>query len=694
MRYLYKTFLATLLITLTLPAFGRIDSSSALSPESSHPKTLREIISSLQEGHYKRVAIDDALSHELFEKYFDDLDPARSYFYASDIEQFRNVETELDDALLKGELAPAYAIFNLYRQRVQERLEYAIGLLEGDYPFDFGLDEQLATDRTDAPWATSADELDELWRKRIKSALLSLKLADKALDEAKTIVLKRYRNQLTRNEQANSEDVFQAYANALAALYDPHTQYFSPRRSENFQINMSLSLEGIGAVLQNENEFTRIVRLVPAGPAEKTGLLKASDLIIGVGQGEDGDIEDVVGWRLDDVVQKIRGPKDSVVRLQVRSSDADDAPVRIVRIVRNQVKLEEQSAQKRILEFDHLGQHHKIGVVEIPTFYIDFNALQRGDKDYKSTTRDVEKLVNELKQQDITGLIIDLRDNGGGSLREANELVGLFISRGPTVQIRDQQGYIRVLGDRDPKVAYSGPMAVLVNRLSASASEIFAGAMQDYQRAIIVGDQTFGKGTVQTLQPLQHGQLKMTNAKFYRISGASTQHKGVVPDIAFPTLYDHSTIGESALDGALPWDEVHEAPHGQFLGASPFLSALIELHRQRTLTNPDFIFMNQQVQEVQKLREKQTMSLNETSVKQERERSEAQQLANENKRRTGKQLTPVNSLSELEESQEKDSRGNPISPEAEALLEESGRILVDMIALTHKYVATSPERTQ
>jgi carboxyl-terminal processing protease len=688
MRYLFKPLLYVLFVTLTLPAFGRID-SAPLVPEQSHSKTLLEIVDSLQEGHYKRIDINDTLSGQLLKQYFDDLDPARSYFYAADLNKFQGLSTQLDDTLRSGDLTPAYDIFNLYRQRVQERLEYAVNLLESDYPFDFGLNEQLNTDRKDADWATSEQELNEIWRKRIKSALLSLKLADKEIEEAKKVVLKRYRNQLTRNEQANSEDVFQAYANALAALYDPHTQYFSPRRSENFQINMSLSLEGIGAVLQNENEFTRIVRLVPAGPAEKTGLLKASDLILGVGQGEDGEIEDVVGWRLDDVVQKIRGPKDSVVRLQVRSSDADDAPVRIVRIVRNQVKLEEQSAQKRVLEFDHMGQHHKIGVVEIPTFYIDFNALQRGDKDYKSTTRDVEKLVNELKQEDITGLIIDLRDNGGGSLREANELVGLFISRGPTVQIRDQQGYIRVLGDRDPKVAYSGPMAVLVNRLSASASEIFAGAMQDYQRAIIVGDQTFGKGTVQTLQPLQHGQLKMTNAKFYRISGASTQHKGVVPDITFPTLYDHTAIGESALDGALPWDEVHEAPHGQFLGASPFLDALNELHRTRTESDPDFIFMSQQVQEVKKQREKQTLSLNEAAVKQERERMEAQQLANENKRRAGKHLPPVTSLSELEESLEKDSRGNPVSPEAEALLEESGRILVDMVALTHKFIASN-----
>lgn len=659
--------------------------NNALEAMPEHSSTIVEIMESLKLSHYKRLEVNDALSHKLLNQYLDDLDPSRSYFYQADIEQFKQYDSTLDDALLDGDLKAAYEIFNLFQERSDERLNYALKLLESDFKFDFTREETLTADRSESAWITSREAMDDLWRKRIKSALLNLKLADKTEAEARDILIKRYQNQQSRSHQVNTEDVFQSYANALTSQYDPHTQYFSPRRSENFQINMSLSLEGIGAVLQSEEEFTKIVRLVPAGPAEKTGLLKASDLILGVGQGEDGEIEDVVGWRLDDVVQKIRGPKDSVVRLQVRSSDADDAPLRIVRIVRNKVKLEEQSAQKRILEVDYHGQKAKLGIIEIPTFYIDFAALQRGDKNYKSTTRDVEKLVKELEQEGINGLIIDLRDNGGGSLREANELVGLFISRGPTVQIRDQRGAIRVLGDRNPKIAYSGPMAVMVNRLSASASEIFAGAMQDYQRAIVIGGQTFGKGTVQTLQPLQHGQLKLTNAKFYRISGESTQHKGVIPDIALPTLYDLDEIGESALDGALVWDQVHKQPHGSFLGASPFLKTLIEQHQMRIKSNPDFVFMHEQVDHLQKRREKDQITLQESALQQERDESEQWQIDSENRRRVSKGLEPIAKLSELEDEQEKDAQGRPINPQSEAMLEESARILLDMVVLSNKY---------
>lgn len=658
-----------------------------LQAEPDHKNTIVEIMESLKLGHYKQMTVDDALSSKLLDKYLDDLDPSRSYFYASDVDSFQRYRTQLDDDLLEGNLAAAYEIFNTYQARNRERLTYALELLENNFAFNFERDETLEADRSESAWMLDRSAMNDLWRKRIKSALLSLKLADKTVDEAKEILVKRYKNQLNRTDQVNNEDVFQSYANALTSQYDPHTQYFSPRRSENFQINMSLSLEGIGAVLQSEDEFTKIVRLVPAGPAEKTGQLKASDLILGVGQGDEGEIEDVVGWRLDDVVQKIRGPKDSVVRLQVRSSDADDAPLRTIRIIRNKVKLEEQSAQKRVLELDYQGQQVKLGVIEIPTFYIDFAALQRGDKNYKSTTRDVEKLITELQKDGIHGLIIDLRDNGGGSLREANELVGLFINRGPTVQIRDQEGYIRVLGDRNPKIAYSGPMAVMVNRLSASASEIFAGAMQDYQRAIVIGGQTFGKGTVQTLQPLQHGQLKLTNAKFYRISGDSTQHKGVIPDISFPTLYDHEEIGESALDGALVWDKVPKQPHGAFIGASSFLKPLIQRHQERISTNPDFQFMNEQVAELEKRREKNEISLREETLKKERSDSEAWQLDSENRRRAQKGLEPISKLSDLEAELEKDAQGRPINPQSEAMLEESGRILMDMVVFTQKFTA-------
>ncbi|MDF2182035.1 carboxy terminal-processing peptidase [Neptuniibacter sp. CAU 1671] len=657
-----------------------------------HSSTLVEIADTLKLGHYNRINLDDALSGRIFEQYLKDVDPAKSYLLQSDIDEFEVYRTTFDDQIKAGDLSGAYLIYNRFQSRLEERLTAIIALLESDQSFDFTVAESLNNDREKAPWAKTQSELDQLWHRRVKSALLNLKLAGKTDEEARELVLKRYKNQQQRAEQIKSEDVFQTFANAFTEQFDPHTQYFSPRSSENFQINMSLSLEGIGAVLKSENEFTQIVRLVPAGPADKTGQLKASDMIVGVGQGDEGEFEDVVGWRLDDVVDLIRGPKDTVVRLQVKSPERENAPVRVVRIVRNKVKLEEQSAQKRVLELNHFGRDFRLGVIEIPAFYIDFAALQKGDANYKSTSRDVEKLINELKTENIDGLIIDLRNNGGGSLREANETVGLFINRGPTVQVKDSTGRIEVLGDHDPKLAYDGPMAVLVNRLSASASEIFAGAIQDYNRGIIIGGQTFGKGTVQTLLPLDHGQLKLTNAKFYRISGDSTQNRGVHPDISFPTLYDPEIIGESALDQALDWDTVRSAPHGNYIEISPFITELEARYEERTSKDPDFQFMREQIAHLDELKaEDALVPLQESALKQQRDEMEGWQLEAENRRRAAKQLPLFKSLTELTESLETDAQGKPINPEAEAMLAESGRILIDLMYLTLKYSAASAD---
>jgi len=665
--------------------------SAALTLESEpvHKQTALEVVEGLQSSHYARKVLNDELAAELLASYLDDLDPARLYFTQPDIERFKAFSSVLDDEFKQGNVDRAFEIYNEYLTLTEQQINFNIDLLSNKLSsIRFDVEESIDTDRSDNSWPASAEDRKELWRKRVKSALLNLKLSDKTLEEARDTLLKRYRGQLDRLSQTNSEDVFQRYTNALTELFDPHTQYFSPKRSENFQINMSLSLEGIGAVLQRENEYTKVVRLVPAGPADKGGQLKPADMIVGVGQDEEGEIEDVVGWRLDEVVQLIRGPKGSTVRLEIIPADADEgSPRKVIKIVRNQVKLEEQAAQKKILDLDYKGRSFKLGVIEVPTFYIDFAALQRGDKDYKSTTRDVARLIEELKHENVQGLIIDLRNNGGGSLREANEMVGLFINRGPTVQIQDANGRIDILGDRDKNVAYSGPVAVLVNRLSASASEIFAGAMQDYQRGIIVGGQTFGKGTVQALQPLDHGQLKLTHAKFYRISGESTQHKGVVPDIMFPTLYDKEEIGESALDGALPWDKVRPVRHGRFIGFQPFMDQLKARHEERTSTNPDFIFMREQVARLETLRNDTSMSLNEETLKRERSEAETWQLDAENRRRSAKNQTPVEKLSVLEEEREKDSQGRPISPESEAIVAETGYILMDVLQLTLKYAA-------
>jgi len=666
--------------------------TTPLKSEPVHKQTLLEITESLKLGHYNRVELNDSLSDKIFDQYIKDLDPARSYFYSSDIAEFEKYRLVLDDQILAGDLSAAYEIFNRYQERIEGRLEFTISELEEGKVFDFSIDESLNTDREEAAWIESEKEMDALWDRRLKSSLLNLILADKSEEEARKVLVKRYKNQLKRSLQVNSEDVFQSFANAFTKQYDPHTQYFSPRKSENFKINMSLSLEGIGAVLQSENEFTQIVRLVPAGPADKTGQLKASDRIVGVGQGEKGEIEDVVGWRLDDVVQLIRGPKGTTVRLEVKSSEREDIPSKIVKIVRNKVKLEEQSAQKRILEIEHLGRPFKIGVIEIPAFYIDFAALQRGDEDYKSTSRDVEKLIKELKEENVEGLIVDLRNNGGGSLREANDTVGLFIKHGPTVQVKDSTGRVEILRDRDSKVTYGGPIAVLVNRLSASASEIFAGAIQDYSRGIVIGGQTFGKGTVQTLLPLNHGQLKLTHAMFYRISGDSTQNKGVYPDITFPTLYDPEIIGESALDQALAWDKVRSAPHGTYPKFQQFIKQIDARYQTRSLTDPDFIFMREQVDHLNEVRnESSLIPLQAEALKNERTKAEQWQIDAENRRRSLKKLPPIEELSELDEEREKDSQGRPINPESEAMLVESGRILLDTTYLQLQYSSNQNE---
>ncbi len=669
-------------------------SLSTLSPEPVHSQTLMDVVSSLQEGHYTKVNFDDQLSSAVLDQYLASLDPERSYFLASDIAEFEQFRNVLDDQIMQGQTQAAFTIFNRYQQRRNERMEYSLAQLDSR-EWDFDREEHLNTNRKDAPWATDTAELDELWRKRIKSSVLSLKLADKTVDEAREILRKRYTNQLKRMEQAKSDDVFESFVNALTHEFDPHTQYYSPRGSENFQINMSLSLEGIGAVLQAENDQTKVVRLVPAGPADKAGQLKPADIIVGVGQGDEGEIEDVVGMRLDDVVSKIRGPKDSVVRLEIIPSDAVDRQARkVIKITRNKVKLEEQAARKRVLELERDGKPYKLGVIEIPTFYIDFAALQNGDPDYKSTTRDVEKLIQELRAENIDGLIVDLRNNGGGSLREANELIGLFIQRGPTVQIRDASGRVDILGDFDPKVVWNGPMAVMVNRLSASASEIFAGAIQDYNRGLILGNRTFGKGTVQTLQSIDHGQVKLTHAKFYRISGNSTQHRGVEPDITFPSLFSVEDIGESSLDKALPWDQVRPVRHGNFPSLTPYKQALQQRHEARTADAPDFVFMRKQVEHLENQKANDDLTLSESLLRAEKDKNEAWMLSVENERRAGLGLPAINDLSEADDDLPKDEQGRPINPEAEAILAESGEILIDLIDLTLSHTAANDVKSE
>lgn len=625
-----------------------------LEPMAIHSVTTQNIVSALAKRHYVSTRLDDELSSAILDTFIDDLDPSKSYFLQRDIDEFEVYRFVMDDALSKGDLDPAFYIFNRYHKRVIARFGKVLAMLDkGVEQFDFEKAEALLIDREETPWAATTEELDELWRKRLKDAALNLKLTDKEPEKIQELLVKRFTNRLTRATQTNSEDVYQLYMNAFTKTYDPHTQYFSPRTSENFNINMSLSLEGIGAVLQIEDEYTKVVSLVPAGPADKSGALKPNDKILAVGQGEDGELVDVVGWRLDEVVQLIRGKKDTVVKLDiVPASDKDKSSSRVISITRNKVELEEQSAHSEIIEIEQFGSVRKIGIVDIPTFYVDFKALQQGDRNFKSTTRDVKKLIRELVAEDVDGIVIDLRDNGGGSLQEAKMLTGLFIDRGPTVQIRSKSNRVDILDDRDISVVYDGPLGVLVNRLSASASEIFAGAIQDYERGIIIGTQTFGKGTVQSLLPLNRGQLKLTQAKFYRISGESTQERGIIPDIIYPSSYDPDAIGESTLDKPLPWDKITATNYRRKSAINHLVPELRSLHEERVADNPEFNYLKEAFAYRKARAETDSVSLNETERLAEKERRENFWLNLENAKRVAMGEATIASLDELDESTE------------------------------------------
>lgn len=674
---------------LTAPAWGLIEYSKQ------QRETIMEMVQQLEKRHYAKLKYDDTLSSMHLDTYLDSLDRGKMFLTAADVAEFDKYRTVMDDQLPKGRLDAGFTIFNRFQQRLEDRLNKLIdGLDDAVTTMDFSREEEYSLDVEERVWAKSAEELNDRWRKQLKNEVLRLKLAEKTEEEIAPTLQKRYASQLRRVKQYNSQDVFQIYANALTQLYDPHTNYFSPRRSENFNINMSLSLEGIGAVLQMEEDYTKVARLVPKGPADKQGELHPSDRIVGVAQDLDGEMEDVIGWRLDEVVELIRGPKDTTVRLEVIPAKSKSTDQRkIITIVRNKVKLEEQSAQKKILEIPR-GKHTiKVGVIDIPAFYIDFDAYRRGDKNYKSTTRDVKKLLDELKAEEVDGLVIDLRNNGGGSLQEANELTGLFIEVGPTVQIRNSMRRVFRDGKRMKSNYYDGPMVVLVNRLSASASEIFAGAIQDYERGIIVGDRSFGKGTVQSLVPLTEGQLKITESKFYRISGESTQHRGVVPDISFPSLFDTEEIGESALKHALNWDQINPVRHRRYDDLSSVLPEVSAQFMERSVHNPDFIFLEDQIALAQKTRKLKALPLKEASRKALRESQEQQALAIENKRRKAKGEELLTSLDDEEvdeeessvEGEESESAHSAIEEEedvgSDVLLQEAGNVLADMLLL-------------
>ena len=653
-----------------------------LQPDRDEVVASLNIVELLKRHHYSKPPLNDARSIIIYDAYIKLLDPSHSYFMASDIADFDKWKTQFDDFLKAGDLNAGFVIYKRYLDRVKAQLDYSIADLgKGIDKMDFTTHDTLLIDRKDAPWPKNEAELDDLWHKRLEDEVLRMKIAGKDNKQIQDTLTKRYKNQLARLDQTRSEDIFQAYMNTFAMSYDPHTNYLSPDSAENFDINMSLSLEGIGAVLQSDNDQVKIVRLVPAGPADKTKQLAPADKIIGVAQG-DKEMVDVVGWRLDEVVKLIRGAKGSVVRLDVipHTNAPNDQTSKIVSITREAVKLEEQAAKKSILNLKEDGRDYKLGVIEIPAFYLDFKAFRAGDPDYKSTTRDVKKLLTELQTEKVDGVIIDLRNNGGGSLQEATELTSVFIEKGPTVLVRNADGRVDVLEDENPGAFYKGPLALLVNRLSASASEIFAGAMQDYHRALIIGGQTFGKGTVQTIQPLNHGELKLTLAKFYRVSGQSTQHQGVLPDVAFPSIIDTKEIGESALPEAMPWDTIKPSIKPASDPFKPYIAQLKADHDARVAKDPEFIYIRDRLALADTLLNQKTVSLNEADRRAEHASIDAKQLALENARRKAKGQEPLKELKKEDE----DAMTEPdkTKPEDDAYLSETGRILLDYLKLS------------
>jgi carboxyl-terminal processing protease len=668
-----------------------------ITPSEEYTTITRSVLSQMVRNHYSEVRVNDDFSSTLLDRVIDGLDPSRIYFTQADINEFEQYRTELDDMLRAGDVDAGFLMYNRYQKRVIERLVFSLKRLEKDgSPFDFTLDEYLIVDRSEEPWPASHDELEDLWHKRVKSNVLSALLSDETYEEAKEDLSERYRSQLSQILKNDQREAFQYYMDAMTLSIDPHTQYYLPQAAENFTMNMSLQLQGIGAILTTEDEYTEVVSIVAGGPADMAGELQPNDRITAIAQG-DGEFVDVVGWRVDDVVQLIRGEKGTVVRLSVIPNNADnDFERNIISITRDTVQLEDESAKSEIVEIERNGETYKIGVIDLPTFYIDFQALQNRDPNYRSTTRDVRVLLEELKAENVDAVVVDLRNNGGGALNEANSLVGLFIDRGPTVQVMDADNNNNVYGDSDPGLVYDGPLAVLVNRLSASASEIFAGAIQDYQRGLVLGSQTFGKGTVQELIPLGEGQLKITRSKFYRISGESTQHRGVLPDIDFPDLYDVSDdIGEAALDSALPWDTIETTSfYRPYANLQPILPALVSRHQERLQNDPDFNYIEAQIARALENQEDNTLSLNMDTLLAERAENDAWRLQLENSRRLAKGEEPYESIEAMENANEAEEEAIAVNMpglDAEDLsndeqtddpyLRESANVLLDLIEL-------------
>lgn len=621
-------------------AFGKTPADTTkLKAKPIYGKEAKVIAYILDNNHYRKISLNDSLSATILTEYIKSLDNNKTYFTASDLTGFEKYRYSIDDLTRSENVDAAFEIFAVFRKRFNERMDYVMNKLISE-KFDYSVDEYYETDRDKEPWCKDSNELNEVWRKIIKNQALSLKLAGKSQEDIEKTLKDRYDRFSKSIQQFNSEDVFSMYMNTITEAYDPHTNYFSPKAADLFKQQMSLSLEGIGARLQTENDYTKVAEVIVGGPADKSKLINVNDRIVGVAQGAEGEMVDVIGWRIDEVVKLIKGPKGTTVRLQILPAETGvTGPSKVITLVRDKIKLEDQQAKKSVINYDKNGKALKMGVITLPSFYMDFDAYQKGDPNYTSTTRDVQRLIKELQAEKIDGLVLDLRNNGGGSLAEAIDLTGLFIKNGPVVQVKNSSNRVELGEDDDSSVAYNGPLVVLTNRFSASASEIFAGAIQDYHRGVIVGESTYGKGTVQTVVDLkrfindpksQVGELKITFQKFYRVTGSSTQHKGVTPDIKLPTALDPEQFGESSSPSALPWDEIK----GTLYQKTPLvndrvLAALNKQYQDRLKTDLPLQRFVAETNEVRNSYHETKISLNETTRKKEMQDAEQKKATND-----------------------------------------------------------------
>jgi carboxyl-terminal processing protease len=674
------------------PASPSILPPNAIAPTDAQRATARKVGRILEEAHYSRAPIDRKMSEQVFQRYLDFLDSQRSYFLASDIAEFQAYRFKFDEMIRTGDVEPAYLIFARFQQRNRDRIQRAIDVLKTEP--DWTVSETFEFERQKAAWPANDAEMNELWRKRVKNDALSLMLTGKEWPEVSDLLRKRYERVLKRVDQITSEDVFENLMNAYARSFDPHSSYFSPRNSEEYRIQMSLNYEGIGASLQLIDDYVTIMNVIEGGPAAVAATLKSNDRITGVGQGHEGDFKDVIGWRLDDVVQLIRGKAGTTVRLQVLPSGAaPGSKEKTLEFVRNKVTLEAQAAHKEVKTIARNGKTLKVGIITVPGFYQDIAAQNAGDQNYRSTTRDVLRLLTELKAENVDGLVLDLRGDGGGYLPEATALTGLFIDHGPVVQLKDTTGRLEVLDDPETAAAYDGPLAVLVDRYSASASEIFAGAIQDYHRGIILGQRTFGKGTVQNLVPLDRwsqrpvsGQLTVTIGKFYRVTGESTQHRGVEPDVALPSPIDMKEVGESALEAALPWDRIAGVPFqtSATAGAALPVSTLASDEDVRAKGDPDYRWLVSDIAAIDSVREQHSVSLNLKERREERGKQDKERLDRENSRRAAKNLPPLKAVEDIDK--EKDDV-------PDVVLSQAAEVMADMVTGTRAGPGQTQQKT-